>query len=89
MEVIIKRWYWIELIGFDNTLEDLGVTEFLSRVSPEITGLSTFLYSSEFINSYDGLEIVILFIKTASVLRVVLGKCIVCQTGFKNTFGIW
>jgi len=52
----MKRWYWIELIGFDNTVEDLGVSEFLSRVSPEITGVSIFLYSSEFINSYNGLE---------------------------------
>ena len=27
----MERWYWIELIGFDNTTDDFGVGAFLSR----------------------------------------------------------
>ncbi len=52
----MEKWYWIELIGFDNKLPDLGVRTFLDRVGKGITGVSIFLYSSEFINSYDGLK---------------------------------
>ncbi len=50
-----KKWYWTELIGFDRTQEDLGVGEFLSRISNDIEGVSLLIYSIDFVNYYKGL----------------------------------
>ena len=36
----MKKWYWIELIGFDNTASDFGVQSFLERTSTEVEGIS-------------------------------------------------
>ena len=50
----MERWCWVELIGFDNTSRDYGVGDYLSRISDDVTGVSLFLYSAEFILSYRG-----------------------------------
>lgn len=51
-----KKWYWIELIGFDRTQPDLGVGEFLSRIPEGRWGVSLLLYSADFVNMHDGLD---------------------------------
>ena len=51
-----QKWYWTELIGFDNTQEDLGVGEFLRRVSYKIEGVPLLLYSIDFLNDHDGIS---------------------------------
>ncbi|MBR1868284.1 MAG: hypothetical protein IJ800_06900 [Clostridia bacterium] len=48
----MEKWYWTELIGFDNASPDMGVGSFLSRAGEGMTGVSLFLYSSEFFNSH-------------------------------------
>ena len=52
----MDNWYWIELIGFDNTKEDYAVSDFMEKVKGNISGVSLFLYSSEFINGYQGFD---------------------------------
>lgn len=51
-----SKLLWLELIGLDNTKDDFGVTEFLSRmpVKPEI--ISLFLWYSELIHSHTDLR---------------------------------
>ncbi len=49
----MEKWYWVELIGFDNSLKDFGVKNYLSRISQKVSGVSLFLYSSDFITSYE------------------------------------
>lgn len=70
-----QKWYWIELIGFDRTLPDYGVAEFISRVSGDIHGISLFLFNVDFINLYDGLE------KEEPILR---GACSYCAHPFNE-----
>ena len=36
----MKNWYWIELIGFDNTAKDFGVPSFIERTSTKVEGVS-------------------------------------------------
>lgn len=36
----MKRWYWIELIGFDNESADFGVGDFLARTGVKVEGVS-------------------------------------------------
>ena len=40
----MERWYWIELIGFDNESSDFGVDNFLSR-NVTTTGVSLLFYT--------------------------------------------
>ncbi len=44
----MERWYWIELIGFDNEIEDFGVKAFLSR-NVSTTGVSLLFSHIDFI----------------------------------------
>ena len=46
----MERWYWIELIGFDNKSADYGVDAFLSR-TVSITGVSLLFAHIDFIFS--------------------------------------
>ena len=48
-----KHWYWIELIGFDNTLQDYGVEQFYSKLSGEPAGFSILFSHIDFINDFD------------------------------------
>lgn len=48
-----KNWYWIELIGFDNTLQDYGVEQFYSKLSGEPEGFSILFSHIDFINDFD------------------------------------
>ena len=51
-----KNWHWIELIGFDNTSEDLGVSAFLSRLAEAPEGVSLLFSHIDFINSFEETE---------------------------------
>ena len=44
----MDRWYWIELIGFDNEAEDFGVDAFLSR-NVNTTGVSLLFAHIDFL----------------------------------------
>lgn len=44
----MERWYWIELIGFDNELPDFGVESFLSR-NVTTTGVSLLFSHIDFL----------------------------------------
>ena len=44
----MERWYWIELIGFDNELPDFGVDSFLSR-NVTTTGVSLLFSHIDFL----------------------------------------
>ena len=46
---------WIELIGFDNTLSDYGVKEFLSRTNFIPKAISFLLVSPDFVNTHYGM----------------------------------
>lgn len=46
----MERWYWIELIGFDNEADDYGVGAFLSR-TVSVTGVSLLFAHIDFIFS--------------------------------------
>jgi len=48
----VERWYWIELIGFDNEAEDFGVGDFLSR-NVSTTGVSLLFAHIDFIFGQD------------------------------------
>lgn len=50
-----KRLLWIELIGFDNTLPDFGVDEFLSRTGFVPDVISFHLCCPDFIHTHEGL----------------------------------
>ncbi len=47
-----KNWHWIELIGFDNTAEDLGVSAFLSRLAEAPEGISLLFSHIDIINTF-------------------------------------
>ena len=36
----MKKWYWIELIGFDRGTRDFGVSSFLERANTKVEGVS-------------------------------------------------
>jgi UDP-N-acetyl-D-galactosamine dehydrogenase len=45
--------YWTELIGFDNTSPDYGVSEFIARASGNIDSISLLVYNIDFVNVSD------------------------------------
>ncbi len=47
-----KRAVWIELIGFDNRLEDMGVEHFLEKAGFIPDALVLLIWSSDFVHSY-------------------------------------
>lgn len=47
----MENWYWIELIGFDNTQEDYGVKHFVENV-PQIKGVSLLFSNIDFVNCH-------------------------------------
>ena len=47
---------WIELIGFDNTLPDYGVREYLSRMPVKPEFVSLLLFDAELVHTHAGLE---------------------------------
>ena len=49
----MERWYWIELIGFDNEASDFGVDAFLSR-NVTTTGVSLLFSHIDFLFASDG-----------------------------------
>ncbi len=51
-----KNWHWMELIGFDNTVEDLGVSAFLSRLAEAPEGVSLLFSHIDFINTFKETE---------------------------------
>ena len=53
-----ENWYWIELIGFDNTRSDYGADAFLERLAGRAEGISLLFSSIDFINLHisDGKE---------------------------------
>lgn len=48
-----KKWCWIELIGFDNTKEDYGVSSFLERAGFQPDGVSLLLSWLGFVFDHD------------------------------------
>lgn len=51
-----KNWHWIELIGFDNTQEDYGVSDFLSRLKEPPEGVSLLFSHIDFLNTFTRVE---------------------------------
>lgn len=47
-----EKWYWIELIGFDNTLPDYGAESFLSRALYDVRGISLLFSDIDFILNF-------------------------------------
>jgi len=47
---------WVELIGFDNTLPDYGVAEYLARMPVPPRFVSLLLFSPEIVHAHAGLE---------------------------------
>ena len=45
---MIEKWYWIELIGFDNTLPDYGAESFVSRAG-DVYGVSLLFSNVDFV----------------------------------------
>ena len=44
----MERWYWVELIGFDNESADFGVSEYISRTE-SVTGVSLLFAHIDFL----------------------------------------
>ena len=44
----MERWYWVELIGFDNESPDFGVSAYLSR-NRSTTGVSLLFAHIDFL----------------------------------------
>ena len=51
----VKKWLWIELIGFDNILADFGIGELLGRMEIQPEAIALLLCSPEIIHSHNGL----------------------------------
>ena len=51
-----QKWIWIELIGFDNTLADYGVRNYLERCKFVPDGMSLLLTWTEFVLGYKGMD---------------------------------
>lgn len=47
-----EKLYWIELCGFDNSREDLGVNKFLGAIPQNVTGIVILFANVEFYNSF-------------------------------------
>ena len=52
-----KKWCWIELIGFDNTSKDYGVSNFISRAGFKPTGISLLISWLGFVFEHESLDI--------------------------------
>lgn len=52
----MEKWYWIELIGFDNTKNDYGVSDFLMRTQTKVEGVSILFSNSEFVIDHQNTE---------------------------------
>lgn len=50
-----EKWLWIELIGFDNTLEDFGVGQFLKNTGFVPDVVSFLIASADFVHSHKGM----------------------------------
>jgi len=50
------KWLWIELIGFDNTLPDFGVAEFLARCGFQPDGVALLFSSAGFVMRHAGMD---------------------------------
>lgn len=51
-----QKWVWIELIGFDNTLPDFGVSDYIKRCKFIPDGFSLLLSSIGFVLRHEGLD---------------------------------
>ena len=49
----MEKWFWIELIGFDNQKSDFATGEFLSRLPQKPDGVSLLISSVDFVNLHD------------------------------------
>jgi hypothetical protein len=49
-----EKWLWIELIGFDNTKQDFGVTAYLETAGFTPYAVSFLLTNPDFIHDHDG-----------------------------------
>ncbi|MBQ3506709.1 MAG: hypothetical protein IJA89_08070 [Clostridia bacterium] len=52
----MQKWYWIELIGFDNTQADYGVKAFLERTQAKVDGVSLLFANLEFVVDYQNAD---------------------------------
>ncbi|NCO34626.1 MAG: hypothetical protein AUJ92_15465 [Armatimonadetes bacterium CG2_30_59_28] len=50
------RWLWIELIGFDNELEDFGVEAFMDNAGFVPDAASLLLFNPDFVHNHAGME---------------------------------
>lgn len=50
------KWIWIELIGFDNMLDDFGVKKYIEHIGFVPNGISMFLFNCDFVNLHNGLQ---------------------------------
>ncbi len=51
-----ERWIWIELIGFDNTLGDFGVAEYIERIGFVPDGMCVLLFTPDFVHAHAGMD---------------------------------
>ncbi len=51
-----KRIYWTELIGFDNTSPDYGVSEFITKASGNVDSVALLVYNIDFVNEHKSLK---------------------------------
>jgi len=51
-----ESWIWTELLAFDNTQADLGVSDYLDRLGFAPTGVSLLASASDFIVLHEGLD---------------------------------
>ena len=52
----MEKWYWIELIGFDNTQKDYGVGDFLSRTEGKVNGVSLLFSNLSFVLDHENTQ---------------------------------
>ncbi|MCQ6562782.1 hypothetical protein [Paenibacillus mendelii] len=51
-----EKWVWIELIGFDNTESDFGVTAYMNTLGFSPNGISLLLFTPDFVHAHKGME---------------------------------
>jgi len=49
----VEKWLWIELIGFDNAMEDYNVSSFLNNLGFTPNGISILFSSIDFVNMHE------------------------------------
>jgi len=52
----LDRWIWIELIGFDNELNDFGVEAFMDNAGFVPDAASLLLFNPDFVHNHAGME---------------------------------